>query len=139
MATATKTKSKKAGKATTKAAPLRELDLNDLNHRAAELQKEMFDLRMNLTTKDQPDTSQVTKKRREYARILTILREKDAAQHDGDKKTHKRKATHKRKSAKKAGARKGGAKQSAAPSKKAASTKKSTAHKQTKHTRTKSG
>jgi ribosomal protein L29 len=62
--------------ALTKASQLREMDLAELNLRAAELQKEMFDLRQKLTTKDLPDTSQIAKKRREYARLLTVINQK---------------------------------------------------------------
>lgn len=60
----------------TKAGQLRDQDANELNLRAAELQKEMFDLRQKLTTKDLPDTSSYRKKRRDYARLLTVLHEK---------------------------------------------------------------
>ncbi|MCC6548166.1 50S ribosomal protein L29 [Candidatus Sumerlaeota bacterium] len=129
--------------ATSKAEALRQLDLNELNHRAAELNKEMFDLRMSLTTKENPDTSQIQKKRRAYARLLTVINELSAgreqqAQDGTEKKATRRKAAPKKKSVAKKAARKGGARK-AVSSKKAAGTKKSTAHKQTKHTRTKSG
>ena len=57
-------------------AKLRELDINELELRAAELQKEMFDLRQALTTKEEPNTSLLRDKKKDYARVLTILTEK---------------------------------------------------------------
>ena len=62
-----------------KAQKLREVDQAELNLRAAELQKDLFDLRLRLTTKEQQDTSVVRDKRREYARIQTILNQKKNA------------------------------------------------------------
>ena len=60
------------------AKKLRELDNGELRLRAAELQKEMFDLRKKVLTKELEDTSVVRNKRRDYARLLTVLREKKA-------------------------------------------------------------
>lgn len=62
--------------AMTKGGELRELDKAELELRAAELQKEMFDIRQRLVTKEQTDTAELRKMRRGYARILTILNEK---------------------------------------------------------------
>ena len=62
-----------------KAQKLRELDLAELRLRSAELQKELFDLRLKLTTKEQQNTAVVRDKKREYARLQTLLREKAAA------------------------------------------------------------
>lgn len=61
------------------ATKLRELEINELELRAAELQKEMFDLRQRLTTKEEPNTARLKDNRRDYARILTVLREKQLA------------------------------------------------------------
>lgn len=58
------------------AKKLRELDLEELNLRAAELQKEMFDTRQRLVTKEQDNTAKLRLLRRDYARLLTILNEK---------------------------------------------------------------
>jgi len=55
---------------------LRELDLDELNLRAAELQKEMFDTRQRLVTKEEGNTATLRIVRRNYARLLTILNEK---------------------------------------------------------------
>lgn len=62
-----------------KAQKLRELDQAELRLRSAELQKELFDLRLKLTTKEQQNTAVVRSKKREYARLQTLLREKAAA------------------------------------------------------------
>ncbi len=58
------------------ASKLREMDLAELQLRAAEIQKEMFDLRQKLTTKEEPNTALLKDLRRDYARILTVLNEK---------------------------------------------------------------
>jgi large subunit ribosomal protein L29 len=55
---------------------LRELDLDELNLRAAELQKDMFDTRQRLVTKEEGNTANLRILRRNYARLLTILNEK---------------------------------------------------------------
>lgn len=55
---------------------LREMDLAELNLRSAELQKEMFDLRLKLTTKEESNTAKLRDARRDYARIQTILNQK---------------------------------------------------------------
>lgn len=61
------------------AKKLRDLDHAELTLRAAELQKEMFDIRRKLVTKEQQQTHISRELRRDYARILTILREKQNA------------------------------------------------------------
>ncbi|CAN5377734.1 hypothetical protein BH09SUM1_BH09SUM1_02760 [soil metagenome] len=58
---------------------MREMDAKELTLRAAELQKEMFDLRRGLVTKEQADTSGIRAARREYARLQTIINEKNRA------------------------------------------------------------
>lgn len=55
---------------------LREQEMNELELRAAELQKEMFDLRRRLTTKEEPNTASLRDKKKDYARVLTVMREK---------------------------------------------------------------
>ena len=55
----------------------REMDMDELQLRAAELQKGMFDARQRLVTKEQTDTAQLKHLKRDYARILTIMNEKD--------------------------------------------------------------
>lgn len=61
-----------------KAAELRELDLAELQLRAAETQKEMFDLRLRLATKEQSASRTLRTKKRYYARLLTVIGEKAA-------------------------------------------------------------
>ena len=58
---------------------LREMDNAELELHVAELEKEMFDLRQRLTTKEEPNTARVRDLRRDYARVLTIIREKKLA------------------------------------------------------------
>lgn len=62
--------------ATSKALELRELDSNELQLRAAELLKEMFDIRQKLVTKEQHNTAELGRKKRAYARLLTVMNEK---------------------------------------------------------------
>ncbi len=59
-----------------KAAKMRDMSLEDLELRAAELQKEMFDLRLRLTTKEEANTALLRDNKREYARLLTVLNER---------------------------------------------------------------
>ena len=61
------------------AQDLRGLDMAELQLRAAELQKEMFDVRQRLVTKEQKDTAVLNKHKRHYARLLTIMKEKTGA------------------------------------------------------------
>lgn len=55
---------------------LRELDMEELNLRVAEHQKEMFDTRQRLVTKEQDNTGKLRELRRDYARLLTVINEK---------------------------------------------------------------
>jgi large subunit ribosomal protein L29 len=61
------------------ATTLREQPTEELKIRAAELQKEMFDLRLKSTTKELTNTAKIRDARRQYARILTVLGEKSQA------------------------------------------------------------
>jgi large subunit ribosomal protein L29 len=58
---------------------LREMSVEELNLRMAELQKEMFDNRLKATTKELTNPLVIRHARRDYARILTILNEKQRA------------------------------------------------------------
>lgn len=58
---------------------LRGLDMTELQLRAAELQKEMFDIRQRLVTKEQKNTAVLRDYRRYYARLLTVIKEKTGA------------------------------------------------------------
>lgn len=61
------------------AKKLRELEMDELLLRAAELQKEMFDIRQRLTTKEENRSSVLGATKRDYARVLTIIRQKQLA------------------------------------------------------------
>jgi len=61
------------------AKKLRELEMDELLLRAAELQKEMFDIRQRLTTKEENRSSVLGVAKRDYARVLTIIRQKQLA------------------------------------------------------------
>jgi ribosomal protein L29 len=61
------------------AKELRDLDMDELQLRAAELQKEMFDIRQRLVTKEETNTAKLSGLKRHYARLLTVIREKNNA------------------------------------------------------------
>ena len=58
---------------------LRGFDMAELQLRAAELQKEMFDIRQRLVTKEQKNTAELRRYRRYYACLLTVIKEKTGA------------------------------------------------------------
>jgi large subunit ribosomal protein L29 len=58
------------------ASNLREMSIEELSLRSAELQKEMFDLRLKATTKELSSPIKIREARRNYARLQTILNEK---------------------------------------------------------------
>lgn len=58
------------------AKKLRALPAADLQTRLADAKQEMFAMRVRSVTKEQKDTSAIRKKRREIARINTVLTEK---------------------------------------------------------------
>lgn len=55
---------------------LRAMTVADLRQRLSEAKQEMFAMRVKAVTKEQTDTSAVRKKRREIARINTVITEK---------------------------------------------------------------
>jgi len=61
------------------AAELREADESELETRLAEAKQELFNLRFQMVTGQQDNSAMVKTTRREIARILTILREKEIA------------------------------------------------------------
>jgi len=61
----------------TKAKELRELNLNDLEQKLVESKHELFNLRFQLATGKQDNSSRLGHVRREVARIATILRERE--------------------------------------------------------------
>ena len=62
-----------------KAADLREADESELETRLAEAKQELFNLRFQMVTGQQDNSAMVRTTRREIARILTVLREKEIA------------------------------------------------------------
>ena len=61
------------------AADLREADESELETRLAEAKQELFNLRFQMVTGQQDNSAMLRKTRREIARILTVLREKEIA------------------------------------------------------------
>lgn len=61
------------------AAELRELPEEELRERLAEQKDELFNLRFQAVTGQLDDTNHVKKVKREIARILTVLREREIA------------------------------------------------------------
>lgn len=59
-----------------KASELRSKSVTDLNKELGDLQKAHFSLRMQLATQQLSNNSQVSRTRRDIARVKTILREK---------------------------------------------------------------
>ena len=59
------------------AADLREADESELETRLAEAKQELFNLRFQMVTGQQDNSAMVKRTRREIARILTVLREKE--------------------------------------------------------------
>jgi len=64
---------------TVTAKHLREQSLEDLELRLEETKRDLFRLRVRQTTKELVNTNELRLKRREIARILTILTEKQSA------------------------------------------------------------
>ncbi len=60
-----------------KAKELRELTIDELKHKLDELRRELFNLRFQQTTHQLKNPSRIRVVRRDIARILTILREKE--------------------------------------------------------------
>ena len=59
------------------AAELREIDEEELETRLAEAKQTLFNLRFQMVTGQQDNSAMVKMTRREIARILTVLREKE--------------------------------------------------------------
>jgi large subunit ribosomal protein L29 len=55
---------------------LRQLSVEELERRAEELRRSLFNLRLRMTTKEVEDTSKIRYERRDLARVLTVLTEK---------------------------------------------------------------
>ncbi len=61
----------------TKTTELRELSLDELEHKLIETKHEMFNLRFQLATGKQDNSARLRQVRREVARIATLLRERE--------------------------------------------------------------
>jgi large subunit ribosomal protein L29 len=62
-----------------KAAELREADESELETRLAEAKQELFNLRFQIVTGQLDNSARLRTVRRDIARILTVLREKEIA------------------------------------------------------------
>ncbi len=62
-----------------KAKAIREMTPDDMNTRVAELREEMFNLQFRNTMKQLDNPLKIRESRREMARILTVLKEKERA------------------------------------------------------------
>ena len=58
---------------------LRQMDLDELDQRLVQRKKELFNLRFQVVTGRLDNTSRIGQVRREVARILTLLREREIA------------------------------------------------------------
>ncbi|HHV53945.1 MAG TPA: 50S ribosomal protein L29 [Firmicutes bacterium] len=63
-----------------KASEIRELDDAELQRRLGSLREELFNLRFQLATGQLENTSRVRQVRKDIARIMTILHERELAQ-----------------------------------------------------------
>jgi large subunit ribosomal protein L29 len=63
----------------TTAAELRELQDDDLRERLAEGKEELFNLRFQIVTGQLDDPRRIKQVKREVARVLTVLRERELA------------------------------------------------------------
>jgi len=62
-----------------KTAEMRQLKRDDLHAEVARLERHLFDLRAQAVTEKLADPSQLGKTRRDIARLLTVIREKELA------------------------------------------------------------
>ncbi|MBA3654717.1 MAG: 50S ribosomal protein L29 [Actinobacteria bacterium] len=68
--------------ATKQAAELRNLDTDELESRLVETKAELFNLRFKHVTGELPNMARLGDLRREVARILTLLREREIAEYE---------------------------------------------------------
>jgi large subunit ribosomal protein L29 len=62
-----------------KSATVREMGPDDIRTRVGELREELFNLRFRNTMKQLDNPLKIRESRREMARLLTVLKEKDSA------------------------------------------------------------
>ena len=60
-----------------KAREIRELTDGELNKRRSELTEEIFNLRLQISTQQTTNVARMRKLKRDLARLLTVLREKE--------------------------------------------------------------
>ena len=61
-----------------KASELRELSVEELNAKLADLKEELFNLRFQLEIKQLDNPHRITDVKHDIARVMTVLREKNA-------------------------------------------------------------
>jgi len=60
-----------------KASEIRELTEGELNKKRAELMEEIFNLKIQVSTQQTTNFARISKLKKDLARILTVLREKE--------------------------------------------------------------
>jgi large subunit ribosomal protein L29 len=66
-----------------KASAIRDMTVDEIQVRIAELREEMFNLRFRNTMKQLDNPLKIRESRREMARLLTVLREREGAAQAG--------------------------------------------------------
>jgi len=69
-----------------KASAMRDMTVDEIQVRVAELREEMFNLRFRNTMKQLDNPLKIRESRREMARLLTVLREKERVVVKGEEK-----------------------------------------------------
>ena len=67
-----------------KASEIREMNPDELVDELANLQRKLFDIRTQAVTEKLEDPTQLTKARRDIARLKTIIRERELAQQESE-------------------------------------------------------
>ncbi len=62
-----------------KATAIRDMNEDEIRHRVAELREDLFNLRFRNTMKQLDNPLKIRESRREMARLLTVLKEKERA------------------------------------------------------------
>ena len=60
-----------------KASEIRELTENELNKKKSEITEEIFNLRIQVSTQQTNNFARISKLKKDLARILTVIREKE--------------------------------------------------------------
>jgi large subunit ribosomal protein L29 len=67
------------------AEKLRDIDDDELSQKLVEAKEELFNLRFQLVTGQLDNPMRIKQVRKQVARILTLLRERELEEHEGDK------------------------------------------------------